>query len=426
MPGASEAQTRRIGELLEDRQVDQDWLTKHTARIERHGLSRPYATETISHLLRQPMADGSPPLPGFRVSTAQKDLIVKLLDDKVIPNPEYAAELRAVLGDRFRFCSQAAGAAIDYLLPCPGKVKPVTDAAGKALPKVPDGRYALTDPDGPTRYRLRTAHNGQTYLDRIDTHGATTWVKGEQASEVLAAIAADIAAAARLYSTVTNRCSDCDLLLTDPLSVRTGYGSKCRTDRGMAPAAQLTALLDALDTGTPVTATTRTIGNLTRNGYITGTGQITATGRHAADPHWRRSPDAPAQPPKPTPVIEAKDTIVIAGEKGRWTVEQIYPDGLRLECTRAIEVGGGYRRNGGGYEITVADFPITRATLIRKGNTEDDAIAELDRLYPLKTEDPAPADPADDDPDPDDNHSDAYTYEQDPEPVGAHELLFDL
>ncbi len=117
-----------------------------------------------------------------------------------------------------------------------------------ALPDVPDARYALGTATDHRLYRKRTdEHTGRVYVDRIATSakvsrdrgpdtmpaGTATPVRGAEVARVLTAIAADVAGARKLYSEVTNRCSECGRPLYDPVSVAANYGPDCREKLGI-------------------------------------------------------------------------------------------------------------------------------------------------------------------------------------------------
>lgn len=117
-----------------------------------------------------------------------------------------------------------------------------------ALPNVPDARYALGTATDHRLYRKRTDdHTGRVYVDRITTSkkisrdrgpdtspaGTATPVRGPEVTRVLVAIAADVDGARRLFSEVTNRCSECGRPLYDPVSVAANYGPDCREKLGI-------------------------------------------------------------------------------------------------------------------------------------------------------------------------------------------------
>jgi hypothetical protein len=143
----------------------------------------------------------------------------------------------------------AASRLIDELLATPRAAKP--KAAPRARPDVPEGRYALPNAAGddvvfygvdrPTRGRWA----GYTFLKQlVGAPGAfdERRVPREREASVLAAIAADPAAAALRFSRHFTVCSRCLSPLSQVRSRATGFGSTCAGHLGVTYLDRATAL----------------------------------------------------------------------------------------------------------------------------------------------------------------------------------------
>jgi hypothetical protein len=118
-------------------------------------------------------------------------------------------------------------------------------------PEIPDGYYAVPDPNDPavlTAWRAVNGHlkpapvgakwgpvlykrdvAGMSPLDR--QRYVSAWfndVRWPWDRAVRAAIVADPEAAGALYAKTTVRCRDCGIALRDPVSKREGRGPDCR------------------------------------------------------------------------------------------------------------------------------------------------------------------------------------------------------
>lgn len=76
------------------------------------------------------------------------------------------------------------------------------------------------------------------------------------------------------------------------------------------------------------------------------------------------------------PAIEAGDTVRYTGKTTRWIIDEINGD------TAEVYAFFGNRRSG--QVCRTRTVRLDRLELVRKGNTIDDDIAELDRLFPTE------------------------------------------
>jgi hypothetical protein len=113
---------------------------------------------------------------------------------------------------------------------------PASKAAPEApnnSPKVPDGHYAITGPDGKIRfYTVATAIDGKwKSISFIAVHSSDERfiLKGEGRKQILAEIGKDVEHAGKLYATETNHCYRCNRELTDEISRARGLGPVCAT-----------------------------------------------------------------------------------------------------------------------------------------------------------------------------------------------------
>lgn len=202
--------------LLGTRDYEPSWADSLAAHMTQHGLSKAKVSSAIDHLVKLPMRDGTDP---NAATPSQRATIERMLTEREV-GAGWAEQVRKRLGENPTKAD--ASAIMDVLLLLP--YKPETTA-------VEDGRYALGTVDNPMRYRVRT-HNGRVYVDHIGANEATTRVKGEQKTNILADIAKDLEAATALYGKVTGRCGICHRMLTNQASVDRGIGPDCAKDRG--------------------------------------------------------------------------------------------------------------------------------------------------------------------------------------------------
>lgn len=125
---------------------------------------------------------------------------------------------------------------IDRLLSTPKEVTQQAGASG-AAPQVPNGRYALEDEDGVVKfYRVNTPAEGRwagfTFVDAQASDDLHPIRNRQHKAEVLEAIAADPAAAARRYGVEIGSCGICGRTLTDEVSRAHGIGPVCRAKTG--------------------------------------------------------------------------------------------------------------------------------------------------------------------------------------------------
>jgi hypothetical protein len=102
---------------------------------------------------------------------------------------------------------------------------------------VPDGRYAITGPDGDTKfYRVRKVTKGQyagrTFVDRQASDEAFPVRYATERTTILRAIAKDVKAAAIRYGKELGQCSQCGRTLTNPESIAAGIGPVCLSRLG--------------------------------------------------------------------------------------------------------------------------------------------------------------------------------------------------
>jgi hypothetical protein len=97
---------------------------------------------------------------------------------------------------------------------------------------VPDGRYAITGPDGETKfYRVRKVTKGQyagrTFVDRQASDETFPVRYATERTTILRAISKDVKAAAIRYGKELGQCSQCGRTLTNPESIALGIGPVC-------------------------------------------------------------------------------------------------------------------------------------------------------------------------------------------------------
>lgn len=185
-------------------------------------------------------------------STAQMDYLLSLLDERDVP-----ADARELMSQRARNQLKAnqdqgdrariedgislprASEFIARLKERPRKTSQTPATAGReqGLPDVPAGRYALREADGVTRfYRVDRPEEGRwagwTFL-KIQASDDLHPIKDRvRKGEVLRAIAADPAAASKLYGQELGHCGVCGRTLTDETSREYGIGPVCRNATG--------------------------------------------------------------------------------------------------------------------------------------------------------------------------------------------------
>ncbi len=189
-------------------------------------------------------ATRDPRLAGYGPTSGAVDFLTGLIADRVWDaDADFARRVGIVQ-------RQLAGGTLDAAV-CSRAIEAIRVLPFRStptLPNVPDARYALGTAESHRLYRKRTDNNtGRVYVDQIITSkkisrergpdtmpaGTTTPVRGTEVARVLTAIAADVDGARKLYSEVTNRCSECGRPLFDPVSVAANYGPDCREKLGI-------------------------------------------------------------------------------------------------------------------------------------------------------------------------------------------------
>ncbi|BFP50141.1 hypothetical protein KCMC57_65090 (plasmid) [Kitasatospora sp. CMC57] len=107
---------------------------------------------------------------------------------------------------------------------------------GPSLEGVPDGYFAVTDPDQSEvvtfwRVGLPKGLKAGDVADRVYVRAFQGWLAEYRApwvARVYAVLLADPEGTGRTFATCAVRCRGCGKALTDPVSKSVGYGPECR------------------------------------------------------------------------------------------------------------------------------------------------------------------------------------------------------
>lgn len=233
---ATPEQRAELRALIEQKCVTDEWRQRFYEDIYRaNGLSRARANSTLNYLRGLAERSSQP----VYATDEQADEIRKLAATKTAPRV-WLARILAHLDAGTLTYDMADLHLIDLrrMSPKPFMV-PDRPAAGGA--PVRDGYYSLRRGDDSIRhYRLKT-FGGLRQVDQItykvDAAGNTRTdrkrVRGYQATEVIRAVAADPAAARRLFAETTSRCTNCNRAIHDSENnpgFPHGYGPDCWDD----------------------------------------------------------------------------------------------------------------------------------------------------------------------------------------------------
>lgn len=116
---------------------------------------------------------------------------------------------------------------VTYCIVCPEKI----EAASVTTPAVPAGKYALTV-DGVIKYYAVDCPTdgkwaGRTFVSTLASDDKYPIRNRAAREDIIAAIAADAAAAGKLYGTTIGKCYRCNRTLTDAESRARGIGPEC-------------------------------------------------------------------------------------------------------------------------------------------------------------------------------------------------------
>ncbi|QGJ95039.1 hypothetical protein SEA_REDWATTLEHOG_178 [Gordonia phage RedWattleHog] len=174
---------------------------------------------------------------------------------QIVRNPELAAKAGATapfdggkLNQVLHFANskpltiKGASALIDWLKTVERKAAPARTAHTRpatALPEVPAGRYAVATDKGAINeiafYVVDRPETGKwagyTFVKRLESDTEVRLGRA-QAATVLAKIAADPAAASKLYGHEIGACGVCGRTLTNDASREAGIGPKCQAKAG--------------------------------------------------------------------------------------------------------------------------------------------------------------------------------------------------
>lgn len=225
---ATRDQRTELKQLLETRRYPKEWRDQLFADIVGDGgLTQARVTAVLTWLRSQARLDG-----GIRAAAVDIDRILELLRQRIAPG-RWARQIR----DRITAGTLTVDEATRYLydlerLPKRAFVTPAGPRPGAPGTDAPDGYFGLADADGRVRcYRIHTLRTGHLAVDLFtgEKAGQRRRIHGWQATQILRAVAADAAAAARLFATNRHHCSGCNQPLHDATKpgFEHGYGPDC-------------------------------------------------------------------------------------------------------------------------------------------------------------------------------------------------------
>jgi Family of unknown function (DUF6011) len=188
--------------------------------------------EQVAQVLSQPLSTPVPTVQGDGPTEKQAAFIANLREQRVLTQVLKLAQP----GTR-----KDASKWIELALACPKVSKPakVQDTTEGTTFSVPEGYYAVQAPsDTELRfYRVKAGKAGGKWagFTFVDMQASDDWYpqKGARRTEILTAIAQDIAGAAKQYAAEIGSCYVCNKTLTDDESRALGIGPVCRK-KGLA------------------------------------------------------------------------------------------------------------------------------------------------------------------------------------------------
>jgi hypothetical protein len=233
---ATREQRAELRELLQAKVYTLEWRNQLYADVEAaKGLSQARASSVLTWLRVQPNLDGSP----VRATDEQVQEIEKLLRERIRPAP-WAKLIRSRITARTMTHVEADR----YLRDLRGMPKKVFTAptGQRILGDTPLGYFALTHDDDQVRcYRIHVDGHGALIVEQFNgpKPGQRYKLRDHKATTVAKAIAADPAAAGRLFATTRKRCCDCNQRLDreDQPGFPHGLGEDCWNNRQAAATA---------------------------------------------------------------------------------------------------------------------------------------------------------------------------------------------
>jgi hypothetical protein len=222
-------QLQELRELVTGRAVDHTWRKRFYDQVRAAGnlVTRSAAADALFYARTCAPAGQEPEQATGDQVTALRDLI----RTRAVPGP---------LGGVFRRRAESGDLTYieadrwirEWLRLRPKVFVLAADLTRRSGWQAPDGYFGLTHADGyPRCYRIHTLSDGKRVVQQItgDRRTQRRRIVGHQATEVMRAVAADPAGAARRYGQVMHRCSRCNTKIDDSSrpGFEHGYGPDC-------------------------------------------------------------------------------------------------------------------------------------------------------------------------------------------------------
>lgn len=228
---ATKAQREELRALIERKCVTNEWKQRFFDDVKKDGgLSSGRAKSTLTYLRRLPDRSDQP----VYATEDQAKKMRSLVATRSAPRRWITPLLERL--DAGTLTYDMADLTITDLRRLPLKPFIAPDRPVAHGAPVPDAYYALRTGDGQVRlYRISTV-GGMRRVDQITgkTNTARRRLHGYKAADVIKAVAADPAGAARLYGENSKRCSDCNRPIREGKNnpgFKHGYGPDCWDDR---------------------------------------------------------------------------------------------------------------------------------------------------------------------------------------------------